>query len=138
MDNLTVSSSPHITSPASSTRKIMLDVIIALCPLVIAAVLFFGFIFVAAAPRFYTDRMVWDNAARFPLLNPVTYTYEDIRQVYYIEGRINVYDELVERGSYVLVFGDGTAVDLDGSLSVGTEKYFWETKVVDLTTEVEK
>lgn len=43
MDNLTVSSSPHITSPVSSTRKIMLDVIIALCPLVIAAVLFFGY-----------------------------------------------------------------------------------------------
>ena len=43
MDNLTVSSSPHITSPVSSTRKIMLDVIIALCPLVVAAVLFFGY-----------------------------------------------------------------------------------------------
>ena len=89
-----------------------------------AAVLFFGFVFVAAAPRFYTDRMVWDNAAKFPLLNPVTYAYEDIEQVYYVEGRINAYDELVERGSYVLVFSDGTAVDLDGSLSVEqSEKY---------------
>ena len=83
-----------------------------------AAVLFFGFVFVAAAPRFYTDRMVWDDAAKFPLLNPVTYAYEDIEQVYYIEGRINVYGELVDRGSYVLVFADGTAIDMDASISV--------------------
>lgn len=89
-----------------------------LTTLLTVAVLFFGFVFVAAAPRFYIDRMVWDDAARFPLLNPVTYAYEDIEQVYYVEGRINVYDELVERGSYVLVFADGTAIDLDGSLSV--------------------
>lgn len=88
-----------------------------LTALVTAAVLFFGFLFVAAAPRFYTDSMVWDDAAKFPLLNPVTYAYEDVEQVYYIEGRINVYDELVERGSYVLVFADGKAIDLDGSLS---------------------
>lgn len=88
-----------------------------------AAVLFFGFLFVAAAPRFYADRMTWDDAAKFPLLNPVTYAYEDIEQVYYIEGRINVYGELVDRGSYVLVFADGTAIDLDGSISVeGTEE----------------
>lgn len=89
-----------------------------LTALVTAAVLFFGFLFVAANPRFYTDRMVWDDAAKFPLLNPVTYAYEDIEQVYYVEGRINVYGELVDRGSYVLVFADGTAIDLDGSLSV--------------------
>lgn len=89
-----------------------------LTALMTAAVLFFGFLFVAANPRFYTDRMVWDAADKFPLLNPVTYAYEDIEQVYYIEGRINVFDELVERGSYVLVFADGTAIDLDGSLTV--------------------
>ena len=86
--------------------------------LMTAAVLFFGFLFVAANPRFYTDRMVWDDAAKFPLLNPVTYAYEDIEQVYYIEGRINDFDELVERGSYVLVFADGTAIDMDASISV--------------------
>lgn len=42
MKNLTVSSSPHITSP-STTRRIMLDVIIALIPAVIAMVLLYGF-----------------------------------------------------------------------------------------------
>ncbi|MBQ3203017.1 MAG: hypothetical protein IJB36_05175 [Clostridia bacterium] len=83
-----------------------------------AVCLFFAVVFTLAAPRFYTDRMVWDDAAKFPLLNPVTYAYEDIEQVYYVEGRINVFDELVERGSYVLVFEDGSAIDLDGSLSV--------------------
>ena len=62
--------------------------------------------------------MVWDDAAKFPLLNPVTYAYEDVEQVYYIEGRINDFDELVERGSYVLVFANGTAIDMDASISV--------------------
>ena len=42
MKNLRVSSSPHITSPAT-TRRIMLDVIIALMPAVIAMVLLYGF-----------------------------------------------------------------------------------------------
>lgn len=42
MKNLRVSSSPHIVSPAN-TQRIMLDVIIALCPAVIAMVLLYGF-----------------------------------------------------------------------------------------------
>ena len=42
MKNLIVSSSPHITNKHSSTRKIMLDVIIALIPCVICATIFFG------------------------------------------------------------------------------------------------
>ncbi len=95
-----------------------------LTALVTAAVLVFGFLFAASAPRFYTDRMVYDDAARFPLLNPVTYAYEDLEQVYYIQGRVNVYGELVERGSYVLMFQDGTAIDLDAAITVEqTEKY---------------
>ena len=88
-----------------------------LATLITVAVLFFGFVSTGATARFYTDRMVWDNAAKFPLLNPVTYAYEDIEQVYYVEGRINAFGELVERGSYVLVFKDGSAVDLDGNLT---------------------
>ena len=39
--NLTVSSAPHIRSN-DNTRKIMLDVLIALAPALIAAVWFFG------------------------------------------------------------------------------------------------
>lgn len=42
MKNLRVSSSPHIVSPVN-TQRIMLDVIIALCPAVIAMVLLYGF-----------------------------------------------------------------------------------------------
>ncbi len=42
MGKYIVSSSPHITSP-STTRTIMLDVIIALCPAVLASVLIYGF-----------------------------------------------------------------------------------------------
>lgn len=101
-----------------ATGKVVNGVATVLATLCTVAVLFFGFVFVAAAPRFYADRMVWDDADKFPLLNPVAYAYEDVEQVYYIEGRVNVYDELVERGSYVLVFEDGSAIDLDGSLSV--------------------
>lgn len=98
--------------------KVVNGIATVLATLCTVVVLFFGFVFVASAPRFYTDRMVWDDAAKFPFLHATTYTYEDIEQVYYVEGRINAYDELVERGSYVLVFADGTAIDLDGSLSV--------------------
>lgn len=42
-ENLFVSASPHITKPNNTTRKIMLDVLISLCPVVIAAVFFFGY-----------------------------------------------------------------------------------------------
>lgn len=95
------------------------DVIaVILTALVTVAMLFFGFVSTGATSRFYTDRMVWDDAAEFPLLNPVTYAYEDIDQVYYIEGRVNDFGDLVERGSYVLVFADGTAIDMDASISV--------------------
>ena len=41
MSNLTVSSSPHIRQN-TSTQRIMLDVIIALCPAFIASIIIFG------------------------------------------------------------------------------------------------
>ncbi len=43
MDNLVVSTSPHVTSPGSGTRRIMLDVLIALIPVVIMATILFGY-----------------------------------------------------------------------------------------------
>ena len=95
-----------------------------LTALTLAASLFFAFVFTAAVPRFYADRMVYDDAARFPLLNPVTYAYEELDRVCYIEGRWNVYDELEERGSYVLIFADGRVIDLDAAVTVkGTEQH---------------
>ncbi len=89
----------------------------ALTVLMTAAFLFFSFVFIAATPRFYADHLVYDDAAKFPLLNPVSYAYEDIERVCYIEERWNVYDELVERGSYVLFFTNDRVLDLDGVLT---------------------
>lgn len=42
-NKLTLSASPHITNKANSTKRIMLDVMVALMPCVIAATLFFGY-----------------------------------------------------------------------------------------------
>lgn len=39
--NITVSTSPHVNNTRITTRKIMLDVIISLCPLIITALIFF-------------------------------------------------------------------------------------------------
>lgn len=39
----TVSASPHITNPKNSTRRIMIDVLIALTPCFVAAVVFYGY-----------------------------------------------------------------------------------------------
>ena len=38
-----VSASPHITDPRNSTRRIMIDVLIALVPCVVCATVFFGY-----------------------------------------------------------------------------------------------
>lgn len=43
MKNLTVSSSPHIAQKSKTTRSIMLDVLIALAPAFVMAVLYFGY-----------------------------------------------------------------------------------------------
>ncbi|MDR0426227.1 MAG: RnfABCDGE type electron transport complex subunit D [Clostridiales bacterium] len=43
MDNLTVSSSPHLTERRNTTRLVMLDALIALFPCVFAATLFYGY-----------------------------------------------------------------------------------------------
>lgn len=109
-----------------------------------AVCLYFNVVFTLCVPRFYADRMIYDDAARFPLLNPVIYAYEDLEQVYYIEGRVNVFGDLVERGSYVLVFTDGSVIDLDGSISVEqTEKRVlplltsYVEKVTTYATDVE-
>jgi Na+-translocating ferredoxin:NAD+ oxidoreductase RnfD subunit len=60
MENLVVSTSPHFTLKSSSTRKIMLWVLIALAPTVIAATIFFGYhvlinVLVCALACFFTE-----------------------------------------------------------------------------------
>ncbi len=91
------------------------QVLTAVC---LIACLWLSAVFCLSATRFYADRMVYDDAENFPFLHGVTYEYADLEKVYYIEGRYNVYDEYIDRGSYVLVFTDEQVVDLDGSLSV--------------------
>lgn len=43
MQKLIVSCSPHVAEKHKGTRRIMLDVIIALCPALIAATVLFGY-----------------------------------------------------------------------------------------------
>lgn len=43
MKNLTVAASPHITQKSKTTRSIMLDVLIALMPVLVMSVLYFGY-----------------------------------------------------------------------------------------------
>ncbi|MBQ9860311.1 MAG: hypothetical protein IJO76_06530 [Clostridia bacterium] len=84
----------------------------------------FTHIVAMAAPLVYEDCIVFDDGANFPFLNRETYAYEDLDRVCYIEGRWNTYDELVERGSYVLIFADGCVIDLDAGIPVkATEKH---------------
>lgn len=68
MSKYIVSSSPHITQKTQSTRSIMSDVVIALAPAAIAAIVFFGYhvlinIVVCAAACFGFE-LIWDLTAR--------------------------------------------------------------------------
>jgi len=75
---------------------------------------FFAFAILTANVRFY------DNEIRF---EDKSYSYDDIDSIYYIDARYNVYDEKIERGSYVILFDDKTSLDLDGFTSIEfTEK----------------
>lgn len=67
-ENLFVSASPHITEPNGGVRRIMLDVLIALCPAVIAAVLYFGYLVivnvVVAVVACVGFELLYDTAVR--------------------------------------------------------------------------
>ena len=75
----------------------------------IAVSIFFTIMILKNNVRFYDNKIAFDNKI---------YSYEDIDSVYYIESRYNVYDERIERGSYVILFGDKTSLDLDGYTSI--------------------
>ncbi len=85
--------------------------------LLLAASLWLAVVFSLSTPRFYADRMVYDDAENFPFLHSETYDYADLEKVYFIEGRYNDFDDYIARGSYVLRFADGRVIDLDGTLS---------------------
>ena len=72
--------------------------------------------------RFYDDKICFKNK---------NYYYDDIYSVYYIESRYNVYDERIERASYVILFDDKTSLDLDGFTSI----QFTEQEVLPLLSK---
>lgn len=76
--------------------------------------IFFAIMMLISNVRFYDDNISFEKK---------TYHYVDINCVYYIEARYNIYDEKIERGSYVILFYDKTSLDLDGYTSIEyTEK----------------
>lgn len=50
-------------------------------------------------------------------LSGKTFSYQDVDAIYRVEGRYNDFGDWIDRGSYLLVFEDGTVLDLDGYLS---------------------
>jgi hypothetical protein len=84
--------------------------------------IFFAIMILYSNVRFYDDKISFENK---------TYYYNDIDSVYYIESRYNVYDERIERASYVILFVDKTSLDLDGFTSIE----FTEKEVLPLLRE---
>lgn len=80
---------------------------------------FFAVMIMMPTVRFYNDSISFDN---------LTYSYDEIDSVYYIEARYNEYGDRIDRSSYVILFGDKTSLDLDGYTSVG----FTEEEILPL------
>lgn len=64
--------------------------------------------------RLYSDHMVVDVSESLLRREYKTYEYEDIVNVYYLKGRYNDWGTYIKRGSYAIVFSDGSVIDLDG------------------------
>ena len=80
----------------------------------VAVSIFFAVMIMTSNVRFYDDSIRFDNKS---------YNYDQIHSIYRIDARYNIYDERLERSSYVILFEDKTSLDLDGSTSVEfTEK----------------
>lgn len=97
---------------------------------VISAIVALGFntLIAADSVRFYKESFVY--CPQFPFFEERV-LYSEVDAVYHIDARYNVYDERIERSSYVIVMADGSYVDLDGYTSVDiTEK-----QVLPLLTE---
>ena len=63
----------------------------------IAVSIVFAIMILISNVRFYEDNISFENK---------TYSYDNIDSVYYIESRYNVYDEKIDRASYVVLFDD--------------------------------
>lgn len=84
--------------------------------------MFFAIMILISNVRFYDDKISFENK---------TYQYDNVDSVYYIESRYNVYDERIERESYVILFDDKTSLDLDGFTSIR----FTEQEVLPLLSK---
>lgn len=84
--------------------------------------LFFAVMIMRSNVIFYNDQFTFDSKS---------YSYNDIDSVYYITARYNVYDDRIERSSYVILFDDKTSLDLDGYTTIE----FTEKKVLPLLKE---
>lgn len=60
-----------------------------------------------------SSRYYADHAVLYVEAGNGTFTYDQVREIYYIQGRYNDFGELVERASCVLVLEDGRQFDLD-------------------------
>ncbi len=61
------------------------------------------------------DVKFFENKVEF---NSKTYEYNQIEDIYHIKARYNIYDDRIERSSYVILFNDKTSLDLDGYTTV--------------------
>ncbi len=75
----------------------------------IIASIFFAVMILVSNVRFYDNKITFDSKTR---------SYENINSVYYISARYNDFGDRIERDSYVILFNDKTALDLDGYTSV--------------------
>lgn len=75
----------------------------------VAVSIFFTVMMMIPNVRFYDDHIAFYGKS---------YRYENVNSIYYISARYNVYEDRIERGSYVILFDDQTSLDLDGSASV--------------------
>ena len=94
-----------------------------ICALVLVGSMAFCIGLPLMGARFYEDHAVisiegiWDQRVE----------YDQVRQIYYIQGRYNDYGDLIHRPSYVILLLDGTAVDLDCTASLKEQKEVIET-----------
>ncbi len=73
--------------------------------------------------RFYDDYLLYNEGEAFLSFKTERLQYEQLKDIYYVEGRYNIYGDYIDRGSYIIVFKDGKELDLDGFSSIqDTEK----------------
>ena len=84
--------------------------------------------------RFYEDHaLIYEEGIRLQRVE-----YDQISEIYYIQGRYNDFGDFISRPSYVLILRDGETIDLDCTASVKKQLGLIETIFSDYTViEVE-